>query len=314
MAEFSGLAFNLIKQELQFDAGGFCDFTQGSSAGVKLIAAVAHNIDTAEKLSARAEYIQGESVKDDGKLSSDDPALTQALHQPGNAVLLSLDDKAKVKPNVYAYGKKTACLQTLTMALPALRQSGFQTLSLWRSKSQAEFVEQDHRIANLLLPHVFQAFSIHRQLCVSNPDPSGLVGTAICNLSGVLHFIEQTSLSLLQQDFPDWAPPFLPPKLLSHLRSSSVKIYISKHFTVRKQVKNHFLFLSFQKTSNLEKLSPTELLIAEMLANNDNYKSIAQRLGSQPSTVRNQAHSIYVKFGISGKAELAKVMQLRYGS
>ena len=57
-----------------------------------------------------------------------------------------------------------------------------------------------------------------------------------------------------------------------------------------------------------ENLSPTELVIAEMLVRNETYKAIAQKLGNQPATVRNQAHSIYSKFGISGKAELAKII------
>jgi DNA-binding CsgD family transcriptional regulator len=134
-------------------------------------------------------------------------------------------------------------------------------------------------------------------------------GTVICSLSGGIHFIDETAADLLHSEFLDWSSPFLPSKVLEKLGTTSEKIYIGKQFTVTTQLKGDLLFLNFRRTTSIEKLSLTELVIAEMLAQNETYKAIAQRLGNQPATVRNQAHNIYVKFGISGKAELARIMK-----
>jgi len=47
-------------------------------------------------------------------------------------------------------------------------------------------------------------------------------------------------------------------------------------------------------------------VIAEMLAKHETYKAIAQRLGNQPATVRNQAHSIYKNSGFRVKQSWLK--------
>lgn len=308
-SDFSEKIFSQVKYFLNFDSGGFCDFVQIPHAGLKLVAAVAHNVSTADKLRLREEYIGGENIVDTNSLATEDPSLVQAFHRKGTAVTFSVASGNHVKPNVAAYGAKTESLQTLTMIQGVSDEKSFQILSLWRAKADHDYTKSDESVANIILPHVFQAFSIHRQLYANTGHAAPAAGTAICSLSRQISFIDDAAVKFLHDEFPDWLPPFIPEKLMDGLRSTSEKVYVGKKFTVIVLLKNDSILLRFRPLVPQTKLSATELVVAEMLAKNASYKEIARQLGSQPATVRNQAHSVYTKFGISGKAELSKMMQ-----
>ena len=304
--EFPDKVFSLVKHQIGFDSGGFCDFDFNASSGIKLVSAAAHNISAHDKLRARQEYIDAEVVQGKNRLSTADPALAQAFKNKGRAVSLSLRQKG-LKSNVVAYGTKTDSHQTMTMVMTPPIAKRFQTVSLWRGKNNVEYVATDDAKANLILPHLFQAFGINRQLHQSSD--AAVTGSAISSLQGTILFIDEVAANFLLTEFQTWNPPFLPELLLEKLRSTPGKIYIGKQFTLTARRQKDILFLYFKRTRKLEKLSPTELVIAQMLARNETYKEIAQKLGNQPATVRNQAHSIYVKFGISGKAGLTNLLQ-----
>ncbi|MFZ6693508.1 MULTISPECIES: helix-turn-helix transcriptional regulator [unclassified Undibacterium] len=307
VSEFSDKVFSFIKKEIHFDSGGFCDFSTSTISGIKLVSAAAHNVSTYDKLHARQEYIEAEIAEGPNKLISEDPSLALAFKNKGKSVALSISDK-RLKPNLVAYGKKTESFQTMVMVLTPAIPDRFQTLSLWRRKNNVNYIQDDNSKANIILPHVFQAFAINRQIHKINEVKNPMNGTAICSLMGTIHFIDEVSVEFLFSEFHEWTPPFLPSILLEKLRSTSEKIYIGKQFTLTARLQKDFILLNFKKTTTFEKLSPTELVIAEMLSRNETYKAIAQKLGNQPATVRNQAHSIYSKFGISGKAELTKIL------
>ena len=307
VSEFSDKAFELIKKGINFDSGGFCEFSTSTISGIKLVSAAAHNISTYDKLRARQEYIEPEIAEGPNKLVSEDPLLALAFKNKGKSVTLSISDK-RLKSNVVAYGKTTDAFESMVMVLTPAIPDRFQSLSLWRRKNSTNYIQDDNSKANILLPHVFQAFAINRQIHKINEVKNPMNGTAICSLMGTIHFIDDVSIDFLYSEFHEWTPPFLPSILLEKLRSTSEKIYIGKQFTLIARQQKDLLFLNFKKTTTFEKLSPTELVIAEMLARNETYKAIAQKLGNQPATVRNQAHSIYSKFGISGKAELTKIL------
>lgn len=308
-SEFPDKIFASIKSLVKFDSGGLCDFVQIPKAGLKLIAAVPHNVSTADKQRSRTEYINPEKVVGQDTIFTDDPLLEQAFRHKGTSVSLSVMHGDGLSPNLVAYGMKTASLQSLAMVRGAADHASFQTISLWRAKADDDYTGTDKTIADLVLPHVFQAFSIHRQLHARGGNSGADGATSICSLTGHIHFIDRAAVDFLQAEFDDWHPPFLPSRLLDRLRSTAERIYIGKRFTVVARLKKDLLFLVFRPTTSCDRLSATELVIAEMLARNETYKAIAQRLGSQPATVRNQAHSIYVKFGISGKAQLARIMR-----
>lgn len=310
--EFSERLFSLVKSLIPFDSAGFCDFKDFGNSGIRLMSAAAHNISAHDKLRARREYLDLELVKGQNALTSDDPLLVLAFKSKGTAVSLSLESKL-LKPNLVAYGRKTEAMQTMTMVVPSHSQSGFQTLSLWRRKLELEYVRADHLKANILLPHVFNAFSINRRIHQASDADRSAAGTSICSMSGAIFFIDDVAVELLIGEFGNWNPPFLPDALLAVLRTTSQRMYIGKRFSVVARCQKDVLFLAFRKSVTMEKLSPTELVVAEMLVRNETYKAIAQKLGNQPATVRNQAHAIYTKFGVSGKAELAKAMQRQGG-
>lgn len=58
----------------------------------------------------------------------------------------------------------------------------------------------------------------------------------------------------------------------------------------------------------LERLSPREREVARLFGSGLTHKAVARRLGSSPSTVRNQLARVYEKLGVSNKTELAALV------
>jgi len=172
-----------------------------------------------DKLKARTEYIDAEKIVGQNTLLTDDPVLQQAFNRKGKSASVSVHNKQIVKPNVAAYAIKTDSLQTLTMVNGA--STSFQTLSLWRSKPNLEFTQQDEAVANIILPHVFQAFSIHRKLHLQSENAPADTALAICTVAGQIRFMDDAAIYFLQTEFHVWRPLFLPASLFEILRMSS---------------------------------------------------------------------------------------------
>lgn len=58
----------------------------------------------------------------------------------------------------------------------------------------------------------------------------------------------------------------------------------------------------------MQRLTPTERLVAAMAMQGTPYKIIARSLEKSPATVRNQLHMIYRKLGVSNRTALSCVL------
>ena len=65
------------------------------------------------------------------------------------------------------------------------------------------------------------------------------------------------------------------------------------------------LFLLAKEKAPMERLTRAETAVANLIAQGLAYKEVAKRLSLSPATVRNQLHSIYAKFSVNNKVELA---------
>lgn len=308
VSEFSEQSFLLLKGYIDFETGGFCEFAPSRATGIELTSASPYNICVKEKLNARRNYIGEEVIGSANKtIASDDLALQEAFKSNGAPVAFTIEKG--MRSNLFAYAKKTGSIQTLTAVNTTQSSLGFQTFSIWRSKAKDSFENDDIEIGKLLLPHIFQAISINRRIQTNNIGMPNYY-RAICSLSGIFHFIDTQTIELMRLEFNDWSPPYLPKSVLSSILSNSEKTFIGRNLTVHVTKIEDLLYLKIQRTVHFDKLTRTETAIAEMLAKSESYKAIAQKLGTQPSTVRNQAHSIYMKLGISSKSSLAKLFNL----
>ena len=323
LKEFSDYVFPWMQTHLQFESAGICDFSQtqnqttnlasnlttklATPSSIKLNSALAFEIDAAEKLKTRQELIANESMKQNN-LISDDPALARAFLLNGRTVNFAAT--TALPSNLYAYAKKTRAMNVLTMVIRDRSEQNFKTISLWRGSARDRYENKDEFSANLILPHALQALSINRRIHSSSTNSLN-EASAIADASGILISCDPNAVTLMEKEFPDWSPPFLPKPLFNAVKNHEARRYLGKFLNVSAQRQHQLILLTFHEKPNSEKLSPTEFVIADMLIRNESYKEIAQKLGSQPATVRNHAHNIYVKFAVSGKAALAKAMQTK---
>lgn len=306
IAGLSQAVFSSIKSVINFDSAGYCDFQLTSKADFKITSALSFNISAAEKLRARAEYVGIEKINADGKLESSDPLLCSAYNANGNSKFACV---SQLKNNALAaYAKETEANNSLTMVIKDLPKSQVKTLSIWRGREKALFLPHEAAIADILLPHVFQSVAINQRVNQLKHTDTPDMMLAICTFDGVLRFIDELAVNLLQKEFTNWAPPLLPDKILHALQTVSKKTYISKHFTLSASRIDTLRYLKIRRAFTFDQLTPTELVVAEHIAKGLSYKAISQKLGTQPATVRNQVHNVYVKLGISGKAALMQMM------
>ena len=66
--------------------------------------------------------------------------------------------------------------------------------------------------------------------------------------------------------------------------------------------------LELSLLSRLDRLSPREREVAQLLAGGATHKQAAQMLGSAPATIRNQTQAIYDKLGVRSRAQLASAV------
>ena len=201
--------------------------------------------------------------------------------------------------------KATEALNTLTMVLPSSNGYPMQTLSLWRARSSARYTSAQCRLANAVLPHLFRAFLTNRELHVGKFYGSQH-HSLISALNGQIMYVDPALSALMFQHYPDWRPPFLPERLHRLLLADFSGVVQDGSLQVRWRQEHGLLFLSLTEIRIQLPLSPAESRVAQLLSEGLSYKEIARTLGNQPATVRNQAHQVYEKLGISGKAALMR--------
>jgi DNA-binding CsgD family transcriptional regulator len=301
--QFTRHVFGHLQTLLRFDSGGYVQFSAAENQQLRMTSASAFNIDAERKLRLRMELLGCEKMHDLRELISSDPLIQAGFHRPQTAVHGNVADFGE--RHLQEYAKATEALNTLTMVLPSSNGYPLQTLSLWRNKSAARYTSTQSRLANAVLPHIFRAFLTNRELHVGK-----LYGSQhhslISGLNGQIMYVDPALSALMFQHYPDWRPPFLPERLHRLLLADFSGMVQDGSLQVRWRQEHGLLFLSLTEIRIQLPLSPAESRVAQLLSEGLSYKEIARTLGNQPATVRNQAHQVYEKLGISGKAALMR--------
>ena len=135
-----------------------------------------------------------------------------------------------------------------------------------------------------------------------------LVNESGIGILGLRHLREH-----LGDFWPEWKGDLLPEKLRGLLAVPGHHYFPDRGVVVSCEAARDCKAMGLRRLT-IRRMSPIDLLTARereisgLLAKGLSHKDVARQLGIAPSTVRNQIRSVYLKTGISSRAELATLV------
>ncbi|MGJ9419680.1 LuxR C-terminal-related transcriptional regulator [Massilia sp. CMS3.1] len=262
-----------------------------------------------ERISDRQRTLGEEIILVNGSVQSRDPALSATFRNRGRSVATDIA-QAIDDPKVLAYCRRYETAHSLTYVSDRLLGGRLTAISFWRTQRRQAFRGTAERLANLVLPHLIQARQINTRLHSARLHMQTTV-TLLSSREGRLYYAADEAIALMQEEWPEWSPPFLPGPLMAAFRSRSTMDYAGQRVYMRAKVEHAVLTVSLtRQTGSSNGLTAAERRCAVLAAQGLQYKEIANRLLVSPSTVRNQLSSVYRKLNVRNKTGLAHVLDL----
>lgn len=293
--EFREHALTQLKQVVAFDS------------------AAVMNVDAlpAAKMAVRSMHLSHQPADQlltwDG-LETPDHVLIEALQRRGTTIARNSHDVFGEHADFMRYCEYFDIANTLILIPPETTPNNYDLVSLWRAKPAQRYSRADGLACSLLLPHFFQAGEINRRLFAAQESDASARVSVLANLSGCLHFAPEHAIALLQSEWREWTPPYLPGDLMQRLAASASRSYSGRHISVKAEVLGPTLHLQITPQPHAARLTGAEWNVARLAAHGMTYKEIARELGNSPATVRNQLHSVYAKLGVDNKTQLSTTL------
>jgi len=267
-----------------------------------------HNMP-AERISARQSTLGEELIFVNGTIKTSDPALAASFRHRSKSVATDIE-RTTTDPHVLAYCRKYETAHSLTWVSDRLVHDRLTVISFWRAQRRQSFQGNAEQVVNQALPHLLQARQINARLNAARLHLHATV-TLLSSTQGRLYFAVEEAITLMQEEWPEWSPPFLPGALLAALRGRPGMDYAGRRLHIRAKLEHQILTLSITRRSeSAHGLTAAERRCAVLAAQGLQYKEIAARLLVSPSTVRNQLASVYRKLNVRNKTSLARVLEL----
>lgn len=186
-----------------------------------------------------------------------------------------------------------------------------ELISIYRADMDKPFSEEERLFQQNLVPHLAETWRINRlshlnqvnqPLCTVNSH------SAAADNKGILHLIEPNFIRLLLDEWPRWRGPHLPDGLISCIKNQDGR-FVGNTLVIRFSRLNDLFLLRGRKKSRVDFLSQREHEVANRFSTGNTHKEIAQALKLSPATVRNYLSAVYLKLGISNKAELVNILK-----
>lgn len=292
--EFIDDAMHIIGHLLPFDSGTAIRARFSSDGEMSVQAMHAHR-QPLEKLHDRAS------------LNHPDPALAEAFRQRGSSTSFDFGQIDQRKhPDLIAYIRKYDVAQSMVYIPATPLAHGIGLVALWRASRKRSYSAAEVALADMVLPHLFQARQINDRLHGGRLDGGALL--LVSDAQGCLQFSDDDADRMLRAEWPAWTAPMLPPAFFRALRDSRHGSYTGSTLTARIKPQGKHLHIMLEPITRRTRLTPAELAIAELAAAGASYKEVAAKLGLSPATVRNQLHKVYDKLQISNKTALAAAL------
>ena len=301
--EFSESAIGRLKKVISYDSAAVVKFHVDESGRAVLTAQAVFNVNP-DKAKIRAEYIGLETYDKNRGFSSRDPLFKKSVENPNQVHIFSLLENSD--EGLKEYGKRVESLNALNY-VNREGEGAIQTLSLWRTKADNRFIENDVHYSTILIPHYLQAVTINRGLARRFLDESSHSGFLIVECNGLIQHYDDMSINLLRREYSDWLSCYLPVEIFSYFSSTQNAKYVGNRIMMTMRRQGSLMMIGIKPKEASRKLTPAELRVVEKIVQYGSYKEVARQLGVSPSTIRNQLHVIYTKLGIHSKSELIKV-------
>lgn len=171
------------------------------------------------------------------------------------------------------------------------------------------FAETDAACLHGLWIHLSRALAINRRRALErltrattgrdNSSASGLIGE-----EGQIEIADQRFFDLLEREWPEIAPDFIPAQALELLNEG--KTYRGAHIEISMVRQAAGNLCRIRPVDAMEVLTPREFVVARRFAAGMSHKQIARELGVSHHTVRNQLAHLYRKLNLHDKASLAQ--------
>ncbi len=171
------------------------------------------------------------------------------------------------------------------------------------------FAETDAACLHGLWIHLSRALSINRARALErlsyatqgrdNRSVSGLMAN-----DGQIEIADQHFFDLLEREWPEIAPDFIPAEALDVLNEG--KAYRGAQIEISLARQNGSNLCRIRPVDAMEVLTPREFVVARRFAAGMSHKQIARELGVSHHTVRNQLAHLYRKLNLHDKASLAQ--------
>lgn len=306
--EYNEYALRTLKKVLHFDSAAVVDFSVTEEQ--KLVIQGLHlHAAPLERLLDRPKTVGTEMLDKSGAVRSRDKILTKALARRGKSVVVDIAESFS-DPTILRYCRKYDTAHSLTFIAGQTPAGSIPAVALWRATRKNAYTDAHGAAADLLLPHLLHGNQINKRLALSSSSKPVGRSVAFATPDGVLYLVEPEVIRLLQREWSQWTPPFLPSVLMDALRQDREMVYAGRAISVRASLQAHAICLVITAHEReTPALTRAEQRVASLAAQGLQYKEIAQLLDVSPATIRNQLHSAYSKLGVSNKTSLAGVLQ-----
>lgn len=184
-------------------------------------------------------------------------------------------------------------------------------LSVYRRALDKPFSVEDARKVEDVIPHLSAALTINRSFQLTRERGAALVvspARAICDSLGAVHQADKAFQTMLHRDWPFYANQALPQPLVEWLRGGASHPFAGEHVTIHCAPMAGLFQLEARARSELDRLSPRELVAIQHYGDGLSHKEVAQRMAISPATVRHYLRCAYRKLGMHDKSEIPRLL------
>lgn len=170
------------------------------------------------------------------------------------------------------------------------------------------FAETDAACLHGIWIHLSRAMAINRaraleRLSVISPARDNGSASGLIASDGQVEIADQRFFDLLEREWPEIAPDFIPEQALELLNEGRPFRGAQVEMTLTRQSGGNLCRI--RPIQAMEVLTPREFVVARRFAAGMSHKQIARELGVSHHTVRNQLAHLYRKLNLHDKASLA---------
>jgi DNA-binding CsgD family transcriptional regulator len=178
-------------------------------------------------------------------------------------------------------------------------------------QQDVRFAETDAACLHGLWIHLSHALAINRartleRIAKPGTQRDNLSASGLVHADGQVELADQRFFDLLEREWPELAPDFIPADALQVLNEG--KTYRGKQVEISWIRQAGAQLCRIRPIDVMEVLTPREFVVARRFAAGMSHKQIARELGVSHHTVRNQLAHLYRKLDLHNKASLAQYL------